>query len=426
MTSEPIESQNEKNVVAEKITSIPPSRNNHNGGTTQTTVWERWSFTVQFLAALGVGGIVLFYLVRTTDPSARDSIETPAMARAVEPLEGGMIRIDPTSALASKLATMRVAMQTTTTPLLRVTGSVVASLRPVGEDRSVQWQFNNPEVLSMFFDWGANELDVEFFQQQLSLIEELSKTQIDAQRRVVERAERLVAAGTDSQADYELARAELLEREITARQAIRAAQIELRKAERNAAVFVRQLELNGLDPRMLTEEVSADVDLVIADVPEEFKSRVRIGQSCEARFIGMRDRVFSGKVRSISGVLSPERRSLRVLFFVDDPNDLLRPGMFAEIGLGTDPRDALLIPAESLIHLGADDFVLTQSPDSSEAWRVTAVEIGDNRNGQVEILSGLAADTVIISKGAMLLQPAATVAMRSSQSTTAQNGETQR
>jgi hypothetical protein len=100
--------------------------------------------------------------------------------------------------------------------------------------------------------------------------------------------------------------------------------------------------------------------------------------------------------------------------------------MFAEIGLGTDPRDALLIPAESLIHLGADDFVLTQSPDSIEAWRVTAVEIGDNRNGQVEILSGLAADTVIISKGAMLLQPAATVAMRSSQSTTAQNGETQR
>ncbi|XZE21020.1 efflux RND transporter periplasmic adaptor subunit [Pirellulaceae bacterium SH449] len=425
MTSDPIESQNEP-VVAEKTASMPPMSNEQNSGTTQATVWERWSFTTQFVAALGVGGLVLFYLIKTPESPSRNSLEAPAINRAVEPLEAGMIRIDPASALATKLATTRVAKQTTTTPLLRVTGSIVASLRPVGEDRSVQWQFNNPEVLSMFFDWGANELDVEFFQQQLGLIEELSKTQIDAQRRVVERAERLVAAGTDSRADYELARAELLEREITARQAIRAAQIELRKAERNAAVFIRQLELNGLDPRMLTEEVSAEVDLVIADVPEEFKSRVRIGQSCEARFIGMRDRIFSGKVRSISGVLSPERRSLRVLFFVDDPNDLLRPGMFAEIGLGTDPRDALLIPAESLIHLGADDYVLVQSPDSSEAWQVTLVEIGDNRNGQVEILSGLAPGAVIISKGAMLLQPAATVAMRNLQNAATQNGEPQR
>jgi len=158
--------------------------------------------------------------------------------------------------------------------------------------------------------------------------------------------------------------------------------------------------------------VTSDVDLVMADVPEEFKQRVKVGQLCEARFIGMRDQAFTGVVRSIGGVLSPERRSLRVLFYVDDPDDRLRPGMFAEIGLGTDPRQTLLMPAESLLHMGAQDFVLVQSTEQANQWQVVPVEIGDTRNGQIEILRGLQAGDTILSRGAMLLQPIATESLR--------------
>jgi cobalt-zinc-cadmium efflux system membrane fusion protein len=372
-------------------------------------------FWGQFLLAMGVGIAVLAYLLFWPEVSHNQDHSADLSAPAIKALSAvshQLIEVNPDSKLNEKLAQQIVEVRETRTPLLRVTGSVVASLRPIGDDNSDQWQFNDPELLSTFFDWGIASLDIDFFEQQLELLEELSQTQIDAQRRVVERMERLVGAGTDTVAELELARAELLEREISARQALREAQNELLRARRNESTLQRRLELDGLDPVVLKEEVTSDVDLVMADVPEEFKERVRIGQSCEARFIGMRDVPFRGVVRSIGGVLSPERRSLRVLFFVDDPDDKLRPGMFAEIGLGVDPRPAIRIPATSVIHIGMHDYVFVQSSSHAHHWQVTMVELGDKVGGEIEVFAGLQGGERIISRGAMLLQPAAVIAMR--------------
>jgi len=381
--------------------------------TSQVSVWQKISFVVQFLLAMGVGIGVLFYLIFWSEGTHDAPHHQPTgTAIAVTAVANQLIEIVPESKLSAKLAEEIVSITETSTPLLRVTGSVVASLRPIGEENSDQWQFNDPELLSTFFDWGIASLDIEFFEQQIELIEELSQTQIDAQRRVVERMERLVGAGTDTMAELELARAELLEREISARQALREAQNELLRAKRNESTLQRRLELDGLDPVVLREEVTSDVDLVMADVPEEFKERVKIGQRCEARFIGMRDTPFQGVVRSIGGVLSPERRSLRVLFFVDDPDDKLRPGMFAEIGLGVDARPAIRIPAESVIHVGLNDYVFVQSSSDPHQWLITEVELGDKIGGKIEVFAGLQGGERIISQGAMLLQPAAVLSMR--------------
>jgi len=242
------------------------------------TIWERVSFSVQFLLAMGIGGVVLWYLSQdSTHNAGEHSHEVPQSIPAVMVAGHGRIEIRTGSTLERQLATTQLHWQTTTSPLLRVTGSVVASLRPVGEDETDLWQFNDPEVLGTFFEWNAAQLDIDFFSQQIELLEALTAAQVAAQQRIVERTERLVGAGTDSVADLEAARAELLEREITGRQAIREAQTELRRAQRNSAVLVRRLELAGLDPRMLVQEVTSDVDLVMADVPEEFKQRVKVG-----------------------------------------------------------------------------------------------------------------------------------------------------
>ena len=50
--------------------------------------------------------------------------------------------------------------------------------------------------------------------------------------------------------------------------------------------------------------------------------------------------MFTGKVSGISPVISKEKRVLNVQFTVKDPDGIVRPGMFAEIGLGTDKRKA--------------------------------------------------------------------------------------
>ena len=114
------------------------------------------------------------------------------------------------------------------------------------------------------------------------------------------------------------------------------------------------------------------------------------------------DQAFAGKVHAIVPVLSSERRSLRVLLSIHDPEDKLRPGMFAEIGIGTDPHKALLAPADAVIHIGRTDYVLIREEST---WRVSEVKVGEMRNQTVEILDGLQEGDQIAGRGAILLKP---------------------
>jgi multidrug efflux pump subunit AcrA (membrane-fusion protein) len=155
------------------------------------------------------------------------------------------------------------------------------------------------------------------------------------------------------------------------------------------------------------------MDIVLADVPEGRLNRVKVGQGCQATFFGIPNQRFSGKVTSIAPVLSKERRSLRVLFVINDPDDKLRPGMFAEIGLGTDPRDAILATADGVLHIGRADYVLTAAEDMN-TWRVTEVQVGEPHGGEVEILDGLKDGERIIGKGAILFKPLVIRSLQSS------------
>ena len=171
----------------------------------------------------------------------------------------------------------------------------------------------------------------------------------------------------------------------------------------------RQLEQAGLDPRLLTS-AEGDKDIIIADVPESWGGRIAVGQSFEAQFLSLPGQKFSGKVHTIIPVLSAERRSLRVLLTIVDCEEKLRPGMFAEIGLGTDPREALLAPVDAIVHIGRADYVLVK--ESESVWRVAPVQVGDMRNDTVEIRAGLQNGDQIAGRGTILLKPLMTKALQ--------------
>src|SRR5207302_1418836 len=108
-----------------------------------------------------------------------------------------------------------------------------------------------------------------------------------------------------------------------------------RLAKRSEASLALQLEQAGLEPDLLLS-ATPDTDIVMADIPLGSLSYVKIGQMCKATFVGVLGQMFDGRVNRIVPVISKERHSLRVLFVIHDPDDLLRPGMLAEINLGTD------------------------------------------------------------------------------------------
>lgn len=376
----------------------------------------RFTTTIQVIVAVTiVGSLAGFFIFqgarRGHDREEPNGRASPPVIPALEVVGTRSIRIDPHSSLGTKLDSEVARVRQISTAALRVTGTVAASLRPIGPDSKDQWQFNDPEALSAFHDWRRALIDVQFSEEQVGRMRELNEIRVASRRTAIERLRRLVAAGTDSLADLQLAEAELLEVEIEGRKDIHEAESDLRRAVQESAVAARQLQMMGLDVAML-EQASADVDIVVAEVPEEHQGRVRLGQQCEAIFLGFPGQVFPGTVQRIAPTLSLQRRALRVLFFVDDPDDQLRPGMFADIGLGTDPRDAILIPAAGVIHIGRDSYVFARSEAELNTWTLTRVQVGDTQNGMTELLAGIEPGTEIISHGAILLKPVAASSLR--------------
>ena len=142
---------------------------------------------------------------------------------------------------------------------------------------------------------------------------------------------------------------------------------------------------------------------MVAEVPERVLGRVKLGMTCEVRFYALPDRVFTGRVSGISPVISKDKRVLNVQFVVKDPEGVIRPGMFAQIGLGTDPRPAILMPADGVLHVDEKDYALVATVPGT--WQVTEVQIGESRGAEVEVLSGLKAGQRVLGQGAILLKP---------------------
>ena len=366
--------------------------------------WGRVWARTQFGLSVVIVSAVLVYLLCTPDagspvPTAKSASDHRGDVRVTGPR---CICLRPDCPLCRKLQVTTVQTTKIATPVLTVTGVVAASLRPGNGKGNDYWQFNSPELLTAFTDWQKATADIAFAETQLTAIKQLADTRVDAQQKVVSRMKKLVEAGTDTEKDLAAAQADLIQSQIQGRKDVHEAETAVHLAKRTEAAAARQLQQSGLDSDLL-RSMTWDVDIVMADVPEGVMARVKLGQGCEAKFFSFPDQPFSGHVRAISPVLSKERRSLRVLFIISDPRDQLRPGMFADIGLGTDVREALLIPPEAVVHIGRSDYVLVRR--GSNNWRVTDVQIGELQKTAVEVLSGLRPGDKIAGQGVILLKP---------------------
>lgn len=330
--------------------------------------------------------------------SLKSAVKTSEPAR----LEGDTIVINGQSTFGKKLTHVTVANEALTTPLLRVTGSVIARLNAGSSSAEERWQFGSVELATIYTDWLKSVSEEGYARKHLAKVRELTASQIKHKREVRDRLQKLVASGTEPGRELATASAELLQAELNGQEETFAAESALQVATKNNALLEREIRQSGLDPQVLGK-YEEEMVLVVANVPESKISWVQQGQECQARVYGYPDDVFTGHIEKLSPTLAQERQALRVLFHVTDPQRKLRPGMFAEIALGVDARQAILIPAEAVVHIGTRDYVLTQS--GSEAWAITQITVGESVDTRVEVHSGLSVGTTIIGEGAVLLKP---------------------
>lgn len=349
-------------------------------------------------AVFGAAALLVPLALQTGEakPAAPDE---QAVVRLAGP---GLVAVRPGSLLEQKLTLSPVAKEELTTPLLLATGSVVAHLAPGTNPSEDRWQFNTIELSGVYADWQRAMVEKEFNAKRLAKIRELTAAQTHSQKLVVERLRKLVATGTEAIRDLTAAEASLLEVQIEGQKAIYEAETALTVATRNRAALERTLLQDGVDPALL-ESAPSGTSLIKADVPELKIALVSIGQACVTRFYGLPGQTFIGKVKSLAPALSAEQHTLRVFFELPDLDNKFKPGMYAEIGLGTDPRMAILIPSDAVLHSKNADYVFAEQ--SPGLWKITEVQVGESVGDKVEILAGLAGGEKIIAAGAILLKP---------------------
>jgi hypothetical protein len=348
-------------------------------------------------------------------PKAEDEKRPSRPEETVQVVGPGLIRIRPGTPLDDKLdQNARVRAAWLTQPILPVTGTCLASLRPGQEVSQDAWQFATSDLLSAFSDWQKAGIDVKFQEAQLKRVRELAEFRVTAQKKVVDQMASLVTIGSERQKDLFTEQVSLKQFEIQGPKEIHEAENALNVARRTEATLARQLQQAGLEPTML-RSAAAEGDIVVADVPERDVGRVRVGMMCEVRFFALPSRTFSGRVSSLSPVISKDRRVMPVQFVVTDPDHLVRPGMFAEIGLGTDKRQALLMPADGVLHVGERDYALLGT--DAGTWKALEVQTGELRGTDVELLPGTphtwTAGERVLGRGAILLKPAVVRALQS-------------
>jgi|HubBroStandDraft_6_1064221.scaffolds.fasta_scaffold65233_2 cobalt-zinc-cadmium efflux system membrane fusion protein len=128
---------------------------------------------------------------------------------------------------------------------------------------------------------------------------------------------------------------------------------------------------------------------IICDVYENNLPTVHLGQNADIRLTAYPDRVLTGVVSDIGAVLDPQIRTAKVRIQVDNPNTLMRVGMFATATLhGKTLETRPQVPATAVLHLHDRDWVYVPAGEGS--FRRVPVRAGDILSGNMqEILSGI-------------------------------------
>ncbi len=218
-----------------------------------------------------------------------------------------------------------------------------------------------------------------------------------------ERVAKLVKDKSVSKSDYDEARATLdnAEAAVAAKQA-------LIEKKRIRAPFAGRLGIRRVDLGEYLSPGAAIVPLEKLDpifaefsLPERELGRISKGQAIEVQVQAYPQERFTGEITAIDPGMNVGNRSFRLQAVLANPDQRLRPGMFADVRVLLPEKGGVLtIPdtAISYAPYGDSVFVIEQQDEKSTVVR-RQIESGGTREGRVEVLSGLSEGEQVVSAG---------------------------
>jgi multidrug efflux system membrane fusion protein len=156
-------------------------------------------------------------------------------------------------------------------------------------------------------------------------------------------------------------------------------------------------------------------------LPEQARRQIAVGQAVEITNDAFPGRIFAARVTAIEPQVNVETRAIKVQATMDNPEQLLFPGMFANVRVVLPPKeDAITIPetAVDFTLYGDSVFVIREekAPDGGTVLKAvrTPVKTGDRFEGRVVVASGLEAGERVAASGQLKLSNGAPVTIKES------------
>jgi membrane fusion protein (multidrug efflux system) len=141
-------------------------------------------------------------------------------------------------------------------------------------------------------------------------------------------------------------------------------------------------------------------------VPEVFIGSLKENVAINAKTQAYPDKIFEGKISGVDSRINPITRSIQARAIINNTDRLLKPGLLMQVSLQKNPRQAIVVPEESLIASGKDNYVfLVVTKDNKTIAEKREVILGQRQFGDVEILSGLTEGDKIITHGTLRVRP---------------------
>ncbi len=165
--------------------------------------------------------------------------------------------------------------------------------------------------------------------------------------------------------------------------------------------FIKEGNMIGTDQQLYRVTDFTPL-MAILHVPEHEMSKIRKNQRAELSADALPNQLFIGHVERISPVVDTETGTFKVTVYVDQTEDLLRPGMFSRVRIVYDTRqNTRMIPRSAIIteDLNQSVFVVKDSLAFKQS-----IQTGYTNGLNIEVLEGLEDGEIVVTIGQGSLQ----------------------
>ncbi|MGE0114971.1 MAG: efflux RND transporter periplasmic adaptor subunit [Steroidobacteraceae bacterium] len=156
-------------------------------------------------------------------------------------------------------------------------------------------------------------------------------------------------------------------------------------------------KVNGLDTIWLE-----------AQIPEVQSGLIGVGRSVNATLTAFPGEDFNGKVIAILPEANAATRTVRVRVELKNPQQRLRPGLFAQVRLESGAREPVLfVPSEAIIRSGIRNVVIVAVDPTH--FEPVEIQVGSESNGKTIVLAGLQEGQKVVASGQFLIDSEASL-----------------